>query len=94
MFPFKHLSLRYGYIISDICVSTSSKGDMSTESHELMLCKAVLASAYIIIVLDFFKCIGLYMHYISLYGALSLHNCSSSGSQVFAHLGGINQIMH
>ena len=30
------------------------------------------------------------MHFISLYGALSLHNCSSSGSLVFAHLGGIN----
>ena len=34
------------------------------------------------------------MHYISLYGALSLHNCSSSGSQAFAHLGGINKITH
>ena len=32
------------------------------------------------------------MHYISLYGALSLHNCSSSGSLVFAHLGGINKM--
>ena len=30
------------------------------------------------------------MCYISLYGALSLHNCSSSGSLVFAHLGRIN----
>ena len=31
------------------------------------------------------------MHYISLYGALSLHNCSSSGSLVFTHLGSIKQ---
>ena len=30
------------------------------------------------------------MHFISLYGALSLHNCSSSGSLVFAHLGRIS----
>ena len=34
------------------------------------------------------------MHYNSLYGALSLHNCLSSGSLVFAHLGGINKITH
>ena len=34
------------------------------------------------------------MHYISLYGALSLHNCSSSASLVFTHLGGINKIAH
>ena len=33
------------------------------------------------------------MCYISLYGALSLHNCLSSGSLVFAHLGGINKIV-
>ena len=30
------------------------------------------------------------MHFISLYGALSLQNCSSSGLLVFAHLGRIN----
>ena len=30
------------------------------------------------------------MHLISLYGALSLHNCSSSGSLVFACLGSIS----
>ena len=29
------------------------------------------------------------MCFISLYGALSLHNCSSSGLLVFTHLGGI-----
>ena len=46
------------------------------------------------IVLNFFKCLGFYMHYISLYGALSLHNCFSSGSLVFTHLGSINKIMH
>ena len=40
--------------------------------------------------LDFFKCLGFQMHFISLYGALSLHNCSSSGSLVFACLGRIN----
>ena len=34
------------------------------------------------------------MHYISLYGALSLHNCSTSGSLVFAHLGSIIKIAH
>ena len=34
------------------------------------------------------------MHFIALYGALSLHNCSFSGSLVFAHLGGINKIAH
>ena len=32
------------------------------------------------------------MHYISLYVALSLHNCSSSGSLVFTCLGSINKI--
>ena len=42
------------------------------------------------IVLDFFKCLGFCMHFISLYDALSLHNYSSSGSLVFAHLGSIN----
>ena len=46
------------------------------------------------IVLNFFKCLGFHMCYISLYGALSLHNCSSSGSLVFTHLGGINKIAH
>ena len=46
------------------------------------------------IVLDFFKFLGFNMHYISLYGALSLHNCSSSGSLVFAHFGSINKSMH
>ena len=30
------------------------------------------------------------MHFISLYDALSLHNCSSSGLLVFAHLGRIS----
>ena len=30
------------------------------------------------------------MHFISLYGALNLHNCLSSGSPVFAHLGRIS----
>ena len=30
------------------------------------------------------------MHFISLYGALSLHSCSSSGSLVFTRLGGIS----
>ena len=34
------------------------------------------------------------MHYISLYGSQNLHNYSSSGSLVFAHLGGINKIAH
>ena len=56
--------------------------------REILLCKAVLASAKI--VLYFFKCLGFQMHFISLYGALSLHNCSSSGSLVFPCLGGIN----
>ena len=42
------------------------------------------------IVLDFFKCLGFQMCFISLYGALSLHNCSSSGSLVFTRLGRIN----
>ena len=51
-------------------------------------------SLVLIIVLNFFKCLGFYMCYISLYGALSLHNCSSSGSLVFAHLGSINKIVH
>ena len=46
------------------------------------------------IVFDFFKCLGFNMCFISLYGVLSLHRCSSSGSLVFAHLGGINKIMH
>ena len=30
------------------------------------------------------------MHFISLYGALNLHNCSSSGFLVFTHLGSIS----
>ena len=42
------------------------------------------------IVLYFFKCLGFHMHFISLYGTLSLHKFSSSGSLVFTHLGGIN----
>ena len=42
------------------------------------------------IVFYFFKCLGLNMHFISLYVALSLHNYSSSGSLVFACLGRIN----
>ena len=42
------------------------------------------------IVLYFFKCLGFCMHFISLYGALSLHNCSSSGLLVFASLGSIS----
>ena len=46
------------------------------------------------IVLNFFKCLGFYMCYISLYDALNLHNCSSSGSLVFTHLGSINKITH
>ena len=41
------------------------------------------------IVLDFFICLGFCMHFISLYDALSLHNCLSSGSLVFARLGSI-----
>ena len=35
-------------------------------------------------------CLGFHMHFISLYSALSLHNCLSSGSLVFGCLGGIN----
>ena len=46
----------------------------------------------LITVLDFFKCLGFYMHYIALYVVLSLHNYLSSGSLVFAHLGSINKI--
>ena len=42
------------------------------------------------IVIYFFKCLGFCMHFISLYVALSLHNCSSSGLLVFNHLGGIS----
>ena len=41
------------------------------------------------IVLDFFICLGFCMQCISLYDALSLHNCLSSGSLVFTHLGSI-----
>ena len=55
-------------------------------------CYVRQCSLMLIIVLNFFECLGFYMHYISLYGALSLHNCSSSGSLVFAHLGSINKI--
>ena len=57
-------------------------------------CYVRQCSLVLSIVLDFFKCLGFNMHYISLYGALSLHNCSSSGSLVFAHLGKINRIAH
>ena len=42
------------------------------------------------LVLNFFICLGFQMCFTSLYGALSLHNCSSSGSLVFARLGRIN----
>ena len=42
------------------------------------------------IVLYFFKCLGFHMQFISLYVALSLHNCSSSGLLVFACLGRIS----
>ena len=57
-------------------------------------CYVRQCSLMLSIVLNFFKCLGFYMCYISLYGALCLHNCSSSGSLVFAHLGGINKITH
>ena len=50
----------------------------------IVLCKAVLTS-----VPYFLICLGFCMHFISLYDALSLHNCSSSGSLVFACLGSI-----
>ena len=52
-------------------------------------CYVRQCSLVLIFVLYFFKCLGFYMCCISLYVALSLHNCSSSGSLVFAHLGGI-----
>ena len=42
------------------------------------------------LVLKFFECLGFWMCFNYLYGALSLHNCSSSGSLVFARLGRIN----
>ena len=42
------------------------------------------------LVLKFFECLGFWMRFNYLYGALSLHNCSSSGSLVFACLGRIN----
>ena len=42
------------------------------------------------IVLYFSKCLGLNMHFISAYVALSLHNCLSSGLLVFIRLGRIN----
>ena len=57
-------------------------------------CYVRQCSLMLSIVLNFFKCLGFHMHYISLYGALSLHNCSSSGSLVFALLGSINKIAH
>ena len=57
-------------------------------------CYVRQCSLVLYIVLNFVKCLGFYMHFISLYGALSLHNCSISGSLVFAHLGSINKIVH
>ena len=59
-------------------------------SLHVMYCYVRQCSLVLKIVLYFFKCLGFCMHFISLYGALSLHNCSSSGSLVFAHLGRIN----
>ena len=56
----------------------------------LAACYVRQCSLVLKIVLYFFKCLGFWMHFISLYDALSLHNCSSSGSLVFAHLGRIN----
>ena len=57
-------------------------------------CYVRQCSLVLSIVFNFFKCLGFYMHYISLYSTLSLRNCSSSGSLVFAHLGSINKIAH
>ena len=57
-------------------------------------CYVRQCSLMLSIVLNFFKCLGFYMCYISLYGALSLHNFLSSGSLVLAHLVSINKIMH
>ena len=55
-----------------------------------LLCKAVLASVQF--ALDFFKCLWV-LHFIPLYGALSLHKlCSSSGSLFCTHLGGIEEL--
>ena len=43
-------------------------------------CYVRQCSLVINIVIDFFICLGFHMCYISLYGVLSLHNCSFSGS--------------
>ena len=58
--------------------------------NQALLCYVRQRLRVLEIVLDFFKCLGFHMCFISLYGALSLHNCSSSGLLVFTHLGGIN----
>ena len=70
----------------------NAKGHHDFLPHNLQtkLCYVRQCSLVLKIVLDFFKCLGFRMHFISLYDALNLHNCSSSGSLVFAHLGGIN----
>ena len=63
-------------------------------TNSLTLCYVMQCLLVFSIVLNFFKCLGFHMCYMSLYGALSLHNCSSSGSLVFTHLGSINKIVH
>ena len=94
----------------DTCMYMDNKNVQNTEARKYMsdlktLCKKIepfiVYYCYVrqcmllfYIVLYFFKCLGFNIHFISLYGALSLHNCSSSGSLVFAHLGGINKITH
>ena len=61
-------------VLSDFL--SSQQGDDS-DPHQCYVRQCSLLSY---IVRDVFKCLGLNMHFISLYGALSLHNCLSSGS--------------
>ena len=64
------------------------------EINALHMCYVRQCSLVLKIVLDFFKCLGFHMHFNFLYDTLSLHKCLSSGSLVFACLGGINKIVH
>ena len=75
---------------SSLTLRSLYANSLGLHHYSLFCCYVRQCLLVLKIVLYFFKCLGFCMHFISLYGALSLHNSSSSGLLVFAHLGGIN----
>ena len=75
---------------SILCLLLSSSPLLFKSNVFYSVCYVRQCSPVLKIVLYFFMSLGFHMHFISLYGVLSLHNCSSSGSLVFTRLGSIN----